>query len=96
LRQVVAFSVTCSDLPNFTWKRHDLLIITFPDGRLDFAELELHEVIPRGPDERPEDVDGCIYRGYLRQEMDGYVSVTGCAKSNNFQVRNFELKCLET
>jgi hypothetical protein len=79
----------CSDLPKFSWDEHNLLRITFPDGRVDFAELEPHEVIPRGPEERPEDVDGCIYHGYLKQETDVYVSVTGCAQSNNFLVGSF-------
>jgi hypothetical protein len=79
-------------LPSFSWRAasHNaipLLRITFPDGdQDDFAVLRRYNPIPVGPNERAEDVDSCIYDGYLRDESDVYVTVTGCASSDNFQV----------
>ena len=39
-----------------------------------------------GRDEREEDVDKCIYDGYLMNEKDVYVTMAGCINSDNFQV----------
>jgi len=33
-----------------------------------------------------EDVDTCIYDGYLAQEEDVYVTLTGCAHTDTFNV----------
>jgi len=62
------------------------LKISFPDGSVDFAELKYFNPIPVGINERAEDVDSCIYDGYLRLESDSYVTVTGCAFSSSFSV----------
>jgi hypothetical protein len=62
------------------------LKITFPDGSEDTAVLKRFNPIPAGPNEREEDVDPCIFDGYLRQEDDSYVTVTGCPLTGNFDV----------
>jgi hypothetical protein len=54
--------------------------------------LRRYNPIPAGPNERAEDIDSCIYDGYLKDESDVYVTVTGCASSNNFQVKNHKRK----
>ena len=79
-------------LPIFTWQNDPLatvplLKISFPDGsKDDFAVLRTYNPVPLGPTERAEDVDSCIYDGYLQDEKDVYVTLTGCANSHNFQV----------
>ena len=81
-------------LPTFSW--HDgpphqqpHLRISFPDGdKDDFAILREFNPIPLGPTERAEDVDNCIYDGYLQDEKDVYVVVTGCINTDTFQVGN--------
>jgi len=49
--------------------------------------LKSFNPIPVGCDEREEDVDNCIYDGYLMNEQDVYVTMAGCVDSNTFQVR---------
>jgi hypothetical protein len=56
---------------------------------VDSAELSAaHHIIPRGRDEREEDVDHCIFDGHLRNEKDVYVTLTGCPFSDNFEALN--------
>jgi len=77
-------------VPKFTWLKtqpQPLLKITFPDGSEDTAVLKRFNPIPVGPNEREEDVDPCIFDGYLRQEDDSYVTVTGCPLTGNFDVQ---------
>lgn len=82
-------------VPKFTWMRtqpQPLLKITFPDGSEDTAVLKRYNPIPAGPNERAEDVDPCIFDGFLSQEKDAYVTVTGCPLTGNFDVSpNLEL-----
>jgi hypothetical protein len=63
------------------------LKISFPDGGVDdLAILQRYNPIPVGPTERSEDVDNCIFHGYLLTEKDVYVTVTGCPGSLSQQV----------
>jgi len=63
-----------------------MLKVTFPNGEEDIAALKRYNPIPIGPNERAEDVDQCIFDGYLSQEEAVYVTVTGCPSSGNFDV----------
>lgn len=89
----LCFSASCqgnSGIPEFSWLRvqpQPLLKITFPDGFEDTAVLKRFNPIPAGPNERAEDVDPCIFDGYLSHEDDVYVTVTGCPSSGNFDVK---------
>jgi len=87
-------AVSCQNpIPSFSWQQgppHQvpLLRIRFPDGdKDDFAILKTFNPIPLGANERAEDVDSCIYDGYLQNESNVYVTVTGCANSDTFQVQ---------
>jgi hypothetical protein len=62
------------------------LKVTFQDGQEDIAVLKRYNPIPVGPNEREENVDQCIFDGYLADEKDVYVTVTGCPLSGNFDV----------
>ena len=81
-------------MPSFSWEKvnsrqhYPMLKISFPDGSEDFAVLNTFNPIPLGDGEREEDVDNCIYEGYLMNEKDVYITMTGCASSDNFQVIN--------
>ena len=85
---------TCkSELPSFTWSSETtpfgvpLLRVAFPDeGQDDFAVLRSFNPVPLAAHERAEDLDSCIYEGYLLNEKDVHVTVTGCALSDNLQV----------
>lgn len=74
--------------PTFEWIRttDPVLKITFPNGVSDLAVLKTFNPIPLQTFERQEDVDACIYDGYLVNEENVYVTVTGCAQTNNFNV----------
>ena len=81
--------------PTFTWvgdlasEQVPLLKITFPEGEEeDVAILMRFNPIPLAPHERSEDLDSCIFHGYMEKEKDVYVTVTGCPFSNTFQVCN--------
>ena len=63
-----------------------ILKITYPDGNVDFALLKEYNPIPSGVNERLEDVDQCIYNGYLQEESNVYITLVGCANTYNFQV----------
>jgi len=79
-------------LPSFTWLEEEspfgvpLLKVGFPDGGSDeIIYLRKFNPIPVGSNERADSVDSCIYNGVLGTEK-SHVTLTGCAKSNNFQV----------
>ena len=79
--------------PAFTWVGESAfdqiphLKITFPDGEEDdVAVLMRYNPIPLAPHERSEDLDSCIFHGYLEKEKNVYITVTGCPFSNTFQV----------
>ena len=84
-----------SELPSFSWGNEPspfgvpFLRIAFPDqGNDDFAILKPYNPVPLAPHERSEDLDSCIYQGYLLNEKDVHVTMTGCAMSDNFKVTN--------
>ena len=63
------------------------LKISFPDGgEDDVAVLQRFNPIPVGPAERAEDIDNCIFHGYLLNEDGIYVTVTGCPNSRSLEV----------
>ena len=66
-----------------------LLRVRFPDGIADddFVVLMPYNPIPQGRLERAEDMDPCIFQGFLQNEKDSAVTLTGCSLSDNFQVR---------
>ncbi len=79
--------------PSFIWLEDvssdgiPLLQIDFHDGGVeDVALLSPFNPIPQGPTERSEEIDPCIYEGYLKNEKDVYVTLTGCPLSESFQV----------
>ena len=86
-------TVACQTaLPIFSWQSEPnapvpLLKVTFPDGsKDDLAVLRPYNPVPLGSNERAEDVDSCIYDGFLQDEKSVYVTLTGCANSDKFQV----------
>jgi len=94
--------VACQEdhkLPTFSWLNEEspfgvpLLKIAFPDGGLDeIVFFRKFNPIPVGANERADSVDECIYNGFLSNEKT-HVTLTGCAKSNNFQVRVYNIFC---
>jgi hypothetical protein len=75
--------------PTFSWiqKPEPVLAITYPNGLSDVAVLKNYNPIPVQSNERQEDIDTCIYDGYLSNEIDVYVTLTGCAHTDTFNVR---------
>jgi hypothetical protein len=65
-----------------------LLSIDFNDGGSnEVAVLKQFNPIPRGSNEREEDIDRCIFEGFLRNEEKVYVTLTGgCPFENSFDV----------
>lgn len=84
-------------LPTFSWQTKKspdgipLLNIHFPDGGPDdTVSLSRSNPIPPRPNEKPSEVDNCIYSGYLKNESTVYAVVTGgCAPSLTFEVLSF-------
>jgi hypothetical protein len=74
------------ELPSFEWVDKSTLKIVYPDGHADFAHLRSYNPIPVGPNERAEDVDPCIFNGYLVEENNVHITLAGCPLTNNFQV----------
>ena len=82
-----------SELPSFSWEGDaspfgvPFLKLSFPDqGNDDFAVMRPYNPIPLGPTERAEEMDSCIYQGFLLNEKDVHVTMTGCAYSDDFKV----------
>ncbi len=82
-------------MPTFAWIQDEvspdgvpLLSINFHDGRKnDVAVLKHFNPIPRGKNEREEDIDNCIFDGFLRDESKVYVTLTGgCPFEDSFDV----------
>jgi len=65
-------------------------MVTYPSGLSDIAVLKNYSPIPVQSFERQEDVDTCIYDGYLSNENDVYVTLTGCAHTNTFNASTFK------
>ncbi len=88
---LLASAAACcaSGVPTFSWLQNPepVLKITYPNGQSDIAVLKSFNPIPVQSYEREEDVDTCIYDGYLALEKDVYVTLTGCAHTNTFNVR---------
>jgi len=87
----LAVLATChgSGVPTFSWLQKPLTVlhITYPNGLTDFAVLKSFNPIPAQSFERQEDIDSCIFDGYLTNEKDVYVTVTGCAHTDTFNVQ---------
>ena len=82
------------ELPSFSWERVSsrqtsmpIMKITYPHGTEDYAILQRYNPIPQGRDELEEDIDQCIFDGYLLNEKDVYVVMTGCPHSDSFEVK---------
>ena len=77
-----------SETPTFSWipNPRPVLQINYPNGLSDVAVLNNYNPIPLQSTERQEDVDTCIYDGYLSNESDVYVTLTGCAHTDTFNV----------
>ena len=50
------------------------------------AVLKPFNPIPQAAFEREEEIDPCIYEGYLLDEKDSMITLTGCPLTDNFQV----------
>ncbi len=83
-------------MPTFTWLHRQfspdgvpLLSINFHDGKPDdVAVLKQINPIPRQPKEREENIDNCIFGGFLQMETTVYVTLTGgCPFEDNFEVK---------
>jgi len=96
---VVALAVVASAdnlVPSFSWIPESgssegvpHLAIHFNDGKPDdIAVLKRFNPIPRGANEREEDIDQCIFNGYLLFESDVYVTLTGgCPFEDSFEIQ---------
>ena len=80
-------------MPNFVWEDQvadglvPLLRIRFQDGKADdFAVLKRFNPIPQHALEREEDIDACIFEGFLMNEADSLVTVTGCPGAHKLEV----------
>jgi hypothetical protein len=94
----IGLVASSSDLaPSFTWSEDEtsgdgipFLIVNFPEGEIDAAILKRFNPIPMRPDESDQDIDNCIFEGFLEKESSVYVTVTGgCPFSNSFEVTVF-------
>ena len=90
MTQVFLFYLTAlgyhHEAPIFEWVNSASLKIIYPNGNEDFADLKKYNPIPVGPNERAEAVDPCIFNGFLREESNVYITLTGCPFTNTFQV----------
>ena len=68
--------------------------IHFHDGKPDdVALLKRFNPIARGANEKEEDIDKCIFNGYLQHESNVYVTMTGgCPFEDSFEVSQLDLK----
>jgi hypothetical protein len=82
-------------LPTFTWDGSSvsrdgavpILIIGFPDGGSDdSAILKPVNPIPIDPNELGTFVDSCIFIGFLLNDPEVTVTLTGCPFQYNFEV----------
>jgi len=79
------YGLPLEEVPSFEWVSSDSLKIIYPNGNVDFANLKQYNPIPVGPNERAESVDPCIFNGYLKEESNVYITLTGCPFTNTFQ-----------
>ena len=77
------------DVPSFEWVNKETIEIFYPNGNMDSALLKKYNPIPKGPFERPEDVDPCIFHGFLNNEKNVYVVLAGCPFTHTFQATHF-------
>ena len=87
-----------SKLPSFNWDPSltsptgvPLLNIKFPDGgKDDAAFLDHYNPFPK-TDNETEEVDDCIFMGFLRDEHEVSGALTGCPKQDTFDVHDIKL-----
>ncbi len=81
--------------PSFNWLNDrtsetgiPLLQVNFPDGnQKDYIHFKRYIPIPKQPHERDEDVDPCIFEGYLENEPEAFAVLTGgCPFHSSFEV----------
>ena len=84
-----------AEAPKFSWSTDECsrsgvahLNVVFPDsGVADVAVLTFSNPIPPQAGELDDDVDGCIFSGFLRDEPDSLVTLTGgCPFEDTFEV----------
>jgi len=82
-------------VPEFSWSSEGCsssgvahLSVKFPgSSTADVAILTPANPIPKQPDELHEDVDRCIFSGFLQNEQDSQITITGgCPFENSFEV----------
>ena len=85
--------MAAAQVPSFSWANEasehgvPLLRIRFADGGADdFAVLKAFNPIPQGPLERADEIDTCIFEGFLQNEVNSFITLTGCPNSKSFQV----------
>ena len=70
------------------------LTIVYPDGgSSDAADLIAYNPIPQSPAEAPEDIEPCIYSGYLRKDPSVAVTVTASCSTGDDIYNNFKVCC---
>jgi hypothetical protein len=57
-------------------------------GHEDVAVLKPFNPIPQVASEREEEIDPCIFEGFLRNEKDSMITLTGCPLTDTFQVQH--------
>ena len=91
----ISFEVEAREsTPTFTWLNErsptgiPLLEIKFPDtGEIDVAVLNRYNPIPVEIDETRSEVDECIFKGFLKNELNAQVALTGgCPGDKSFDV----------
>ncbi len=66
-----------------------LLKVTFPDDNyFDYIHFNTFNPIPMQPHEKEEDIEPCLFEGYLEKEVDVYAVLTGgCPFNDSFEVK---------
>ena len=84
-----------ANVPKFSWSQEGCsrdgiahLNVVFPDSDItDIAILSPANPIPRQAEELDQDVDNCIFSGFLRDEPDSVITLTGgCPFEDSFEV----------
>jgi hypothetical protein len=98
----LSLGLSINSVPGFVWEDKasengiPLLRVHFPGGEADdFAVLSRYNPIPQGLLEREEEIDGCIFEGFLLNEKDASVTVTGCPYTGNMQARKYRTIALD-
>ena len=84
-----------ANVPKFSWSQEGCsrdgiahLNVIFPDSDItDIAILSPANPIPRQAEELDQDVDNCIFTGFLRDEPDSVITLTGgCPFEDSYEV----------